>query len=214
MEPKPLSKAKWIFGILGLGLIGFGAFETFEVIKARVATQQLFVRYEEETQNGAQLPISLTPDRAEIVVKVQDPNFWRHHGVDLDSPLATTVTQSLVKKLYFTDFKPGFAKIEQSLIAYFAVAPLTSKNAQLAAFLDVNDFNGRALKWFGKTLAALNDDEFIAVIATNNNPNQTPGTAENIDRVARIKNYLAGRCARRNLADVWLDACAAPSTRL
>jgi membrane carboxypeptidase/penicillin-binding protein PbpC len=201
--------------IVASGLAGFGLFEAYEVIKARAATPELYARYEQQTDHGAHLPDALTPERGAILVKVQDPDFWSHHGVDPGAPLTTTtVTQSTVKKLYFSDFKKGFPKIEQSLIAYFAVAPQVSKNAELAAFLDVNDFEGRAQKWFGKSLAALDDEQFIAVIATNNDPRQAPGTKENAERVTRIKNYLAGRCERRGLADVWLDACGVATSRL
>jgi hypothetical protein len=202
-----MRKFGWALGLASFGLAVFISYEIYEVVTARGATRALFARYEQETENGATPPAALGPERSAVLIKVQDPNFWSHHGVDLEAPLATTVTQSIVKKLYFDDFKAGFAKIEQSLIAYFAVTPLTSKNAQLAAFLDVNDFEGRAQKWFGKSLEALDDQEFLAVLATNNSPKIAPGTPENADRVARIQKFLAGGCERRGLADVWLDAC-------
>jgi membrane carboxypeptidase/penicillin-binding protein PbpC len=205
---RAMRKSNFFAGIFGLGLAAFVLFEDYEVFAARRATPELFARYEQQTNHGAHLPDALTPERAAVLIKVQDPDFWSHHGVDPGAPLTTTtVTQSTVKKLYFSDFKKGFAKIAQSLIAYFAVTPLTSKSAQLAAFLDVNDFEGRAREWFGKNLAALDDEQFLSVIATNNNPHQIPGTPENAERVTRIKNYLAGHCQRRGLADVWLDAC-------
>ncbi|HEY8259669.1 MAG TPA: transglycosylase domain-containing protein, partial [Methylosinus sp.] len=137
--------------------------------------------------------------------------FWSHGGVDWSAPLATTVAQSVVKRLYFEDFEPGFAKIRQTLIAQFAVGPLTSKNAQLAAFIDVNGFDPAARKWFGKPLAELNDEEFLALVATNNNPRDyAPGTSANAERVRRIEKYLAGLCERRGLADVWLESCGEP----
>lgn len=203
-----MKKVILVSGLFGLPLVGLGVFEAYEVIKARESTPAIFARYEQETANGAQLPAKLTPERAAILIKVQDPDFLHHGGVDPRAPLTTTtVTQSAVKKLYFKDFRAGFAKIEQSLIAVLAVTPLTTKNAQLGAFLDVNGFEDRAQKWFGKTFAALDDEQFLAVIATNNRPADAPGTKANVERVARIKNFLAGRCERRGLGDVWLDAC-------
>ena len=65
----------------------------------------------------------LSKRQKEILLKVQDPGFYDHSGIDLWTPGAglTTITQAIVKKLYFNDFKSGIAKIKQSLIARFAV---------------------------------------------------------------------------------------------
>lgn len=198
-----------IFIVLASSAVLVG-YEAASVALARSDTPRLFAAYEAVTDNGSSPPAGLTPARLDILIKVQDPNFWTHDGVDWSAPLATTVTQSIVKKLYFENFRPGFAKIKQTLIARFAVGPLTSKNAQLAAFIEVNGLDVSARKWFGKPLEALDDDEFLSLIATNNNPrNFAPGTPANAERVSRIKKYLAGRCERRGLADVWLEACGA-----
>lgn len=186
-------------------LVGY---EAVSVAFARGDTPRLFAPYEAATENGAKAPAGLTSERIDALVKVQDPAFWTHHGVDWSAPLATTVTQSVVKKLYFEKFEPGFAKIRQTLIAQFAVGAFASKNAQLAAFIEVNGFDASARKWFGKPLAALDDDEYLSLLATNNNPMLlAPGTPENAERVQRIKKYLAGRCERSGLADVWLHNC-------
>lgn len=199
----------YLFSLLSITLLGLISYELYEVISARQVTKEIFARFEAATENGAKGPSALSQERIDILVKVQDPRFWEHTGVDWRFPLATTVTQSIVKKLYFENFHPGFPKIKQTLIAYFAVAPLTSKNAQLAAFLDVNGFEGSSLRWFGKPLQSLDDEEFLSLIATNNTPKIAPGTKENEERVARIKKYLAGQCERHGLADVWLDECGA-----
>ncbi|WP_084570700.1 transglycosylase domain-containing protein [Methylosinus sp. PW1] len=189
-----------------LGLFGY---EAVSVAFARVATPEIFARYEAETDNGASLPAGLSRERIETLLKVQDPSFWTHGGVDWSAPLTTTtVTQSVVKRLYFENFQKGFSKIRQTLIAQFAVAPLTSKNAQLAAFIDVNGFEPASQKWFGKKLAELDDDEFLSLVATNNNPKDyAPGTQANAERVRRIEKYLAGLCERRGFSDVWLESC-------
>lgn len=188
-------------------LIGY---EAVSVVVARGDTPRLFAAYEAVTENGAKPPAGLSSERIDALVKVQDPSFWTHDGVDWSAPLATTVTQSVVKKLYFDKFEPGFAKIRQTLIARFAVGSLTSKNAQLAAFIDVNGLDGSARAWFGKPLEALDDEQYLSLLATNNNPRRlAPGTPENAERVLRIKKYLAGRCERRGLADVWLQNCGA-----
>ncbi|WP_024881105.1 transglycosylase domain-containing protein [Methylosinus sp. LW3] len=189
-----------------LGLFGY---EAVSVALARVATPEIFARYEAATDNGATLPAGLSSERVETLLAVQDPSFWTHGGVDWSAPLtATTVTQSVVKRLYFENFQKGFSKIRQTLIAQFAVGPLTSKNAQLAAFIDVNGLEPAAQKWFGKKLAELDDDEFLSLVATNNNPKDyAPGTQANAERVRRIEKYLAGLCERRGFSDVWLESC-------
>ena len=71
----------------------------------------------------------LSKAQKEILIKVQDPGFYSHGGIDLSTPGAglTTITQAIVKKLYFENFKAGIAKIRQSLIARFVVHDLISK---------------------------------------------------------------------------------------
>ena len=58
-----------------------------------------------------------------IIIKVQDPGFYNHHGIDLSTPGGglTTISQAIVKKLYFEKFTPGIGKIKQSIIARFVV---------------------------------------------------------------------------------------------
>ncbi|MBL1257105.1 transglycosylase domain-containing protein [Methylocystis sp. Sn-Cys] len=209
MEDAMQRMSKFLVLALATTVLAILAYETYEVAAARNVTKEKFAKYEAETANGTKGPSVLSQERQDILVKVQDPRFWSHSGVDWSYPLSTTVTQSVVKKLYFEDFHPGFGKIKQTLIAYFAVAPLSSKNAQLAAFLDVNGFEALSAKWFGKPLQSLSDEEFLSLIATNNTPKIAPGSKENGERVARIKKYLAGKCERRGLSDVWLDQCAA-----
>jgi monofunctional biosynthetic peptidoglycan transglycosylase len=195
--------------IVALPIAGV-CYEAFSVVVARRDTPKLFARYEAATENGAKPPAQLSQERIDALIRVQDPNFWTHHGVDWSAPLATTVTQSIVKRLYFETFEPGIAKIKQTLIAQFAVGAMTSKNAQLAAFIEVNGLDASARKWFGKPLEALDDDQYLSLLATNNSPSRlAPGTAANAERVQRIKKYLAGRCKRGGLADVWLENCGA-----
>jgi membrane carboxypeptidase/penicillin-binding protein PbpC len=207
MSGTKFSSPRLAFWSLLLVLLGGIGYEAYAVVAARGVTRELFAKYEVATRNGEAPPAVLTAARLEALIKVQDPRFWTHNGVDWSAPLATTVTQSIVKKLYFEKFEPGIAKIKQTLIAQFAVDPLTSKNAQLAAFIDVNGFDAASRKWFGKPLEALDDDQYLSLLATNNTPRVAPGTPENEDRMKRIKKYLAGQCERRGLADVWLGQC-------
>jgi hypothetical protein len=55
----------------------------------------------------------LSKRQKEILIKVQDPGFYGHNGIDLSTPGAglTTITQAIVKKLYFDGFKPLIAML-------------------------------------------------------------------------------------------------------
>ena len=57
---------------------------------------------------------ALPAERKAMLLAVEDPGFYSHKGVDFASPGQgmTTITQALVKFLYFDSFIPGFAKIE------------------------------------------------------------------------------------------------------
>ena len=62
---------------------------------------------------------SLGSQRLRLLLRVQDPAFYKHNGVDLKTKGAglTTVTQSLAKRLAFESFKPGLNKIKQTTYA-------------------------------------------------------------------------------------------------
>lgn len=116
----------------------------------------------------------LTDWQQNALILVEDPAFFEHSGIDISTPGAglTSIPQAITKKMFFDDFQPGFAKIEQSLIAHFVVAPNVSKEDQLTAFLNVvylGRGNGQAVYgfrnaadvFFGKSVADLEQDEFL-----------------------------------------------------
>jgi monofunctional biosynthetic peptidoglycan transglycosylase len=212
-----------LLGKLALTAVAiFLGYETFAVVTARGDTPRLFAKYERPASDETTPLDHFTPQRIDALIKVQDPDFWSHRGVDAFLPLTTTtVTQSIVKQLYFAKFQQGFPKIKQTLIARFAVDPLTSKNAQLTAFVNlvgfgevdgraVHGFENGAKAWFGKPLAEISEEQFLSLLAMMIRPRDlSPGSPANNERVARIEKYLASSCERRGLSDVWLDACAA-----
>jgi monofunctional biosynthetic peptidoglycan transglycosylase len=192
-------------------------YEAFAVAQARRQTPRLFAEFMRDRPGAA----GLDPARLQLVVRIQDPGFAGHRGVDPASPLTTTtITQSLVKRVYFASFRPGFMKIEQTLIARLAVDPLVPKAAQLQAFVStaylgesqggaVIGLAAGALAWFGKPLADLTPDEYLSLIAMLPAPNALkPGSPGNSARVARIRRYLAGACGRDGLRDMMLAQCA------
>ncbi len=121
-----------VLGILAIALICVTLYYVHEVKSARNATAALVAEAQEKY--GVELSVAdLTTEREAILLSVEDPTFWYHKGVDLVTPGAgmTTISQSLVKLLYFPDgFRPGISKIRQTLIAQYAFDDMVSKDDQ------------------------------------------------------------------------------------
>ena len=80
----------------------------------------------------------LSKEQISALLTIEDPNFYTHNGFDFQTAGAgvTSITQAMVKYLYFEHFEAGFKKIEQTLIAWLAVNPLVSKDEQLTVFIN------------------------------------------------------------------------------
>ena len=126
-----------------------------------------------------------------------------------------------MKRFYFDRFEPGFAKLEQSLIARFVFDPALSKDGQLRAFLNhasFGNFQGRpiigfaaaARTYFGREFAELDERQFVSLVAMLMAPNaldpirHAPANAE---RVRRIEQLVAGKCRPEGVGDVTYDQC-------
>lgn len=175
-----------------------------EVRIARRDTRALFTsalnRY------GTQVSLSdISPERKKMLIAIVDPRFYTHHGVDLEKPGAqmTTLTQGLVKLLYFPDgFKQGIAKLRQSLIAKYALNSIVSKDDQLLLFLNicylghendqsVNGFANGTKIYFNKDFSAISEDEFLSLTAMLSGPNNLkPGSPANVEKLQQIKLSL------------------------
>lgn len=162
----------------------------------------------------------LTPAQLQQLVRVQDPSYYTHSGIEWPNPLGTTtITQSLVKRLFFQEFRPGFRKLEQTLIARFVVNARASKRDQLMAFVAtayfgnlnsqaIYGFRAGAQAWFAKPIESLTKDEFLALVAMLPAPKiLVPGSEASASRVARIKLLLAGKCTHNRIADICLEQC-------
>lgn len=156
-------------------------------------------------------------ERIDLLLAVEDPTFYTHRGVDLDTPGVgmTTLTQGLVKLLYYPNgFKPGIAKIRQTLIAQYALDALVSKEEQLRLFLNiayfgsvdgqpVHGFLAASKVYFNKGVSELTDQEFLSLVAMFIGPNVLkPGTEKNIRRVESIKAFLDGKITPASVLDV------------
>lgn len=209
------------YGLAGAALLLalFLAYESIAVYRAKQRTPAVLAA----AAKGELGLDDLGDRRRAMLLKVEDPGFHTHRGLDFTTPGQgmTNLTQALVKHFYFDRFEPGFAKIEQSLIARFVLDPAMSKDAQIAAFLNHASFGNRrgrpvigfadaARTFYGREFASLSDDQFLGLVAmlmapSRLNPLRHPEA--NAERVARIKALLAGRCRPVGLRDVTYEAC-------
>lgn len=199
-------------------LIAVIAYEGYAVTRAHARTPEVLA-----------LPRPLTldrvsPDRQAALLTVDDPNFYGHNGLDFATPGQgnTNLTQSLVKRFYFKRFRPGFQKIEQMLIARYVVTPAISKRDQLELFYnyayfgsvrgrEVIGFPAAARAYFGREFAALDERQYLALVAMLIAPNALDPLRhprENAERVQRIQALLEARCRPADRGDIWYAGCA------
>ncbi len=173
-------------------------------------------------------PDELDAARRKVLVAVEDPGFYDHAGVDLKTPGAglTTITQALVKRLYFKDFRPGFSKIRQTLIARFVLDDAVSKSELLLLFANhaylghrqgvaLYGFAAGAEAYFDRPFRELSQRQYLQLVAMLVAPNRLDPIDHrqaNLRRVRRIERLLAGRCAPSGWRDVELRGCASKQT--
>ena len=176
-------------------------------------------------------PLSLDPatfpsSRRDWLLAVDDPMFYHHHGIDSRTRGAgyTTITEALVKILYFDNFRPGplrWRKVKQTIIAVAFNARI-SKKEQLRLFVNavyfgnrdghkVRGFSSASEEYLGKPFAQISDEEYlelVAMIVAPDKYNIATHPDRNHDRVGRIKLLLAGACTPRSVSDVEYADCA------
>lgn len=156
-----------------------------------------------------------------MLLKVEDPNFYGHKGIDVSTPGSglTTLAQGMTKYLYFDNFQPGFAKIEQALIARFVVDRSFTKDEQLTIFFNtaylghkngaaVRGFPSAARAYFGKEFLALSETEYLSLVAMLIAPKVFSvelAPAKNAQRVERIRMVLSNAYAPTGAMDVFYD---------
>lgn len=212
------SLTKSLLVIFALVLICVVVYSIYLILVARRETPAII----EEAMNSEQIALMIeafSEEQIEILLKVEDPNFYHHKGVDLLTPGAgmTTITQGLVKKFYFRKFKPGIAKFKQTLIARFALNSLVSKRDQLQLFINyvyfgqadgqvVIGFEHASQVYFYRSFAQITEDEYLSLVAMIISPNilnlktNPEGVA---NRVKRIKLLLAGEYTPKGLMDLY-----------
>jgi membrane peptidoglycan carboxypeptidase len=202
--------------------LGLGGYEYFLLRRAQAKTEDVFKPYVSAEFRGLKW-LDLNERQRDILIKVEDPGFFTHNGIDFftDGAGFTTITQAVVKKLYFDHFTPGFKKIEQSLIARYAVTPVIPKEVQLTAFLNVayfgevdnhqvKGFSEASQTYFKKSISELSDEEFIKLVAMLVAPNDLkpyPNNEKSVKRVTRIKKLVSDQCKAKGLMDIYLEGC-------
>ncbi len=205
----------WLVALLLYGAKGY-----VDAVRAGPALAERADRLIAAGRGGA----GLGPGRIETLLKVEDPAFWRHGGIDMSTPGAgrTSITQSLSKRLGFDRFRPGLRKIRQSGYALGLERSL-SKPRILALFLDTAEMGpGRKAPWvkgfytasldhYGRPPAALDQRQFLALLAIMVAPREfrldRPDPALD-ERVARIERLIADLCRPSGHNDVRLEGCA------
>lgn len=163
----------------------------------------------------------LSREQLEALLKVQDPNFYGHKGVDFATPGTgvTTISQGLVKMYYFDNFKPGPQKIKQTLIARFAFDPMTSKDTILTLFINevylgqignqpLKGFENASQYYFEKGFRELDWEEYLSLISMIRAPfkfHYVNEKEKNLERVSRIKKVLAGEYIPLDNSDLFYD---------
>lgn len=237
--PKEIAYMKIIrFSIAAAGLFVLAVISYYlvAVLMARDYTRNVILKDLESKSwrrpNGSANSFSLstsdfTQRQIHILLAVEDPSFFEHNGMDLTTPGAgiTTLTQGLVKILYFENFKPGIRKLKQTLIAVFALDRLLSKDEQLLLCLNVLYFgqtNGKeargfeqaAQAYYGKSFKSLTEDEYLSLVAMIIAPNTFHLLAhpeKNAERVRRIKKLVAGEYKPDGLMDLYYEKHSAAS---
>jgi len=210
-------KRRILFGILiGLGVLVLVTVAHYSVVvyNARNYTRDVIMPQIESEPMPLEVT-DLSERQLQILLAVEDPAFYEHGGVDFRTPGAgiTTITQGLVKQLYFERFKPGVAKLRQTLIAAFAFDPLVAKDDQLRLFINMchlgngtQGFEEAAQAYCGKPFASLTEDEYISLVAMIIAPrtfNLERYPERNAERVQRIKKLVAGEYVPKGLMDLF-----------
>jgi len=208
---------KLLLGLLGISIAYYavvmiiGYVQTPKLVAARAANAAMALAADQ-----------FSAEHLHILFTVEDPNFFSHNGLDLSTPGAglTTITQALAKDLYFEEFRPGLAKLKQSLLA-LVLNLRVDKWEQLDLFINtayfgnheghsVNGFAAAARVYFNKAFAALTRAEYIALVAmliAPNDLNVLTRAEANAKRVQRIERLLRAECQPAGLRDVYYENC-------
>ena len=208
---------KKILKLLLLALLVVALYETYAVLTARSKTPEIFNTLLKSEKIKLRLT-DLSKEQITDLLTIEDPNFYTHNGFDFQTAGAgvTSITQAMVKYLYFDHFEAGFKKIEQTLIAWLAVTPLVSKDEQLTVFINtaymgkvkeeqIRGFADASQAYYDKEFSTLTHDEYLSLVALLLAPNTfhiLKHKERNDERVERIKKVLNHEYQPTGLSDM------------
>jgi len=206
--------------VTALFLVLLFTYYTVIVLKARDETPRIVQKVLDSERIKLQLA-DFSERQMAILLSVQDPNFYEHKGIDLQTPGAgkTTLAQGLCKFYYFDEFKRGWDKVKLMLITRFAFDPLVPKDTQMLLFINevyLGSYKGRSIKgfeeaahvYFDKTFSELNEEEYISLVAMIRRPDghhikKKPQAHEL--RVTRVHKFLRGEYIPQDNSDQFYD---------
>jgi membrane peptidoglycan carboxypeptidase len=213
----PTRKYQILLIILAVGIFAVITYYAGTVWRARIQTPEI-VRSALASDQIKLRASDLSGWQKCTLLAIQDPDFYKHPGITRpfwESFRHTTITQAIVKRLYFNHFKPGVRKIRQTLIARYALDPLVSKEDQLTLYINIvwfatspvgkpiYGFADAAREFFEKPVAQLSEDEYIAMAAMLDAPSRlNPRThpRESAELVAKLKRLVLKNCGSQNKA--------------
>lgn len=212
---------KYMVFLMASLLAAFAVYGGKGYLDAVLAAEELRTRADTlmaEGRGGA----DLGAERLERLLRVQDPAFRTHGGVDFRTAGAgaTTISQSVSKRLAFERFRPGIGKLRQTGYALGLERSL-SKDQILALWLDTLEMGRGPDGWmigffdasealFGAPPAEVAETEFLRLVAVLIAPAtfELQGDHRALRaRVGRIERLHANECAPLDHGDVWLEGC-------
>lgn len=162
-------------------------------------------------------------NRSSFIIKIEDPNFYNHNGIDFKTLGAgyTTITQSLAKRLAFKEYRFIYQKIRQTGYA-MGLETVLSKDEIFTLYLNtvhmgrfptgwIEGFHRASKLQYRENVADISDDEFIELLSVMIAPGELrldQVSAKRDERVRRIKKLLENGCTPTSHNDIWLEGCA------
>lgn len=182
----------------------------------------------------------LDSSQIEILIKIEDPTFYQHIGLDLSNGQGlTTITSNLARNIFLYGKQlRGLQGAMQSLyrsifdcckridlgrdVMALVLDRHLSKRKQLRLFINgaylgtlgnqqIIGFDKAAKTYYGKSLAALSDDEFTGIVAMllapdHYHPVKNPQVFAR--RLTLVKAVARGECEADGLFDLNYSHCA------
>lgn len=203
-----------LLGIIAIGIAGGFAHYSYQIHQAKEYIQATLLPQVRAKSYPLALA-DLSPWQQEALLKVEDPSFYQHHGVDYHTPGEgiSTITQTLAQLLFFQNFSAGIDKLRQSLLARYALDPLVSKQEQLLLYINMvpmgqggQGLASAAQVFFSKPFKELSQDEYLALVGAivdpaSFDPRHYPERCQ--QRVERIKLLMAGKYQPKGVFDVF-----------